>query len=185
MDSNFTNQNLQPSPETVWTSNPHLKTLLLVLIFLFLLSGIGLTVLKVIGQNYREQIYSDAVVNLPIHKITKDVFDGRLQVDVPKSGAVVSQTFITSGKAQDWFEGNINIKVYDDDGHQLYEGNTIATDNYGKPGPFTSQINLNSTSTAATGVIYFDDYSAKDGKLVYEKAIKIKFAVYDPNLLSK
>jgi hypothetical protein len=40
-----------------WTRNPNLKTLLLVLIFVFLISGIGLAIFTAWSNNYRQQAY--------------------------------------------------------------------------------------------------------------------------------
>jgi len=77
--------------------------------------------------------------------------DGRLQVDSPKEGDTVGQTFNVSGYAQGWFEGSIAIKVLDDNSKLLYQGNTIAGDNYGHPAPFNTSIVLTATSTTLTG----------------------------------
>jgi hypothetical protein len=59
--------NLQPQPNmppTIWETNPHLKKLLLVLIFVFLFSGIGLTVFAVWSNQYREQAYEQTQAEL-------------------------------------------------------------------------------------------------------------------------
>jgi len=56
---------------------------------------------------------------LPKPKAPTVLADGRLQVDSPKEGDTVGQTFTVSGFAQGWFEGNIAIKVFDGNS-QLY-----------------------------------------------------------------
>ena len=54
---------MQPKP-TLWEANPNLKALLLVLIFVFLLSGIGLTVFTVWSNRYRQQVYDETQATL-------------------------------------------------------------------------------------------------------------------------
>ena len=102
--------------------------------------------------------------------------DGRLRVDSPKVGDTVGQSFGVSGYAQNWFEGNIAIKVYDDNNRLLYQGIAIASDNYDHPAPFSSVVTLSATPTATNGHLEFNDYSAKDGSLIYQKVVNIKFS---------
>lgn len=101
--------------------------------------------------------------------------DGRLRVDSPKEGDVLDKTFTVIGFAQDWFEGNISIEVFDGSQNSLFKGNATAADNYGKPGAFKQEIILSSMPKTEVGRIEFNDYSAKDGSLVYQKLLAIKF----------
>lgn len=57
--------------QNIWEANPKLKVLLLVLIFVFLASGIALVVLSQIGQNYRQKLYEQTENSLPKHKETQ------------------------------------------------------------------------------------------------------------------
>lgn len=54
---------LQPKPN-IWEQNPRLKNLLLVLIFVFLCSGIGLTLFSVWSNKYRQQAYEETQATL-------------------------------------------------------------------------------------------------------------------------
>lgn len=186
MDNNLPQNNFpisnQPTQKpSVWVSNPNLKLLLGILIFVFLACGIGLAVFAQWSSQYRQQVYEQTKAGLPVHqeKVTTlaptVLADGRLQVDSPKEGDAIGQTFTVSGYAQDWFEGNIAIKVFDASNTPLFIGSTIAGDNYGHPAPFNSSIILTATSTTPAGKIEFNDYSAKDGSLVYQKVVNIKF----------
>jgi hypothetical protein len=121
-----------------------------------------------------------AVVQAPLNQATSTpitLADGRLQIDTPTTGNPVGQTFTVSGYAQNWFEGNISVKVFDANGNKLYQGNAIAGDNYEHPAPFNSFITLTATPATPTGKIEFDDYSAKDGSLVYQKSVMINFKI--------
>lgn len=51
-----------------WDQNNKLKPLLLVLIFVFLISGIFLVALTVWQSNYRQKVYEETKANLPVHK---------------------------------------------------------------------------------------------------------------------
>jgi Immunoglobulin-like domain of bacterial spore germination len=148
------------------------------IVFLFA-SGAGLLVYKQYDTYYQEKIATDleAGANLPVAKISAPTVlaDGRLRVDSPKEGSTVGQTFTVSGYAQGWFEGNVVIKVFDGKNQLLYQGNAIAGDNYDHPAPFSKSIVLTAISTTPTGKIEFNDYSAKDGSLVYQKVVNIKF----------
>jgi hypothetical protein len=182
MDNNTLQDNQLIEKSSIWTSNPHLRMLLVVLIFVFLGCGIFLVALMQIQNQYRQKLYDDTQAALPKHQATMAssaptvLADGRLQVDSPKDGDVIGNTFSVSGYAQGWFEGTISIKVFDASNTPLYTGNTIAGDNYDRPAPFSSEITLSATSTTLTGRIEFNDYSAKDGSLVYQKVVHIKFA---------
>jgi len=156
------------------------STFFCLIVFLFA-SGAGLLVYKQYDTYFQQKAAIDleaASVVAPISKSSVPIVlaDGRLQVDSPKEGGTVDQTFTVSGYAQGWFEGNIVIKVFDNNNQLLYQGNAIAGDNYGHPAPFSSAITLSATSTTPTGRIEFNDYSAKDGSLVYQKVVNIKFA---------
>jgi len=149
-------------------------------------AGAGLLVYKQYLNYYEEKTANDLEVatNLPVQKPSAPTVlaDGRLQVNVPKDGDTVGQTFTISGFAQGWFEGNISIKVFDASNTPLYTGNAIAGDNYTHPAPFSSAITLSATSTTPTGRIEFNDYSAKDGSLVYQKVVYVKFANYEASI---
>ncbi len=60
-------EDLKPQPD-IWESNPKLKSLLLVLIAVFLISGIGLAVFAQVQNNYRQKVYEDTVNGLPKHQ---------------------------------------------------------------------------------------------------------------------
>lgn len=176
MENIYQTKPKQPA-KTIWASNPHLKTLLLVLIFVFLFSGIGLVVFAQWSNSFRQQVYEQTQAGLPKHQTAQIILsDGRLRVDSPKDGDTVGQTFTVSGYAQNWFEGTITIKVFDASGTPLYSGSAIAGDNYSHPAPFQSSVTLTTSPKTADGKIEFDDYSAKDGSLVYQKIVKIKFS---------
>jgi hypothetical protein len=146
----------------------------------FFAAGAGLLVYKQYLNYYEEKTANDLdeAVNLSVQKPSAPTVlaDGRLQVDSPKEESTVGQTFTISGYAQGWFEGNIAIKVFDASNTPLYIGNAIAGDNYTRPAPFSSTITLSATSTTPTGRIELNDYSAKDGSLVYQKVVNIKFS---------
>ena len=54
-------------PSTFWEDNPKLRSLLLVLIAIFLLSGLVLVVLSQMQQSYRNKIYLETEQSLPKH----------------------------------------------------------------------------------------------------------------------
>lgn len=56
------------SKPNFWDQNNKLKPLLLVLIFVFLISGIFLVALTVWQHNYRQKIYEETKAGLPVHK---------------------------------------------------------------------------------------------------------------------
>ncbi|HYV33401.1 MAG TPA: hypothetical protein VE973_00945 [Candidatus Limnocylindria bacterium] len=63
-------ENLPPQPPlTIWETNPKLKSLLVVLIVILLISGIGLQVFSIWSQNYKQKVYEETVNGLPKHKI--------------------------------------------------------------------------------------------------------------------
>lgn len=103
-------------------------------------------------------------------------FDGRLRIDSPKAGDTVGNTFTVSGYAQNWFEGNIPIKVYDSSNSVLFSGNTTVPNNYDSSQAFSIIITLEKPAATDNGKIVFSDYSEKDGKLVYRKEVNIKFS---------
>ncbi len=152
------------------------------IVFLFA-SGAGLLIYKQCHDYYIDKAETDLLeaAALPIRQVSQKtsaptvLADGRLQVGIPKAGDMVGQTFTVSGYAQGWFEGNIAIKVFDNSNQLLYQGNAIAGDNYGHPAPFKISVTLAATPTTPTGKIEFNDYSAKDGSLVYQKVVHIKF----------
>ena len=69
--------NLQPQPNmpksTLWEANPKLKGLLLVLIFVFLFSGMGLVVFAQWQSSYRQKIYEETQAGLPRHQVLHNV----------------------------------------------------------------------------------------------------------------
>lgn len=60
-------ENLEPKPN-MWETNPRLKMLSLVFIFVFLFSGIGLVIFSVWSNQYRQQIYNETEQSLPKHE---------------------------------------------------------------------------------------------------------------------
>ncbi len=166
-------------------TNRQQSTFFFLIVFLFA-CGAGLLIYKQYDSYYQEKAAIDleASASFPerlvkqMTSVPTVLADGRLQVDSPKEGDTVGQTFTVSGYAQDWFEGNIDVKIFDAKNVLLYEGEAIASDNYGHPAPFTSSIILTATSTTPDGKIELNDYSAKDGSLVYQKVVNIKFADY-------
>ena len=58
---------IQPKPD-IWESNPKLKSLLLLLIVVFLLCGIGLAVFAQVQNNYRQKVYEETKAGLPKHQ---------------------------------------------------------------------------------------------------------------------
>jgi Immunoglobulin-like domain of bacterial spore germination len=149
------------------------------LIVFFFTCGAGLLIYRGYNLFYQESaVMNIEAADLAVQKVPAPAVlaDGRLQVDSPKKGATVGRAFTVSGFAQDWFEGNITIKVFDNSGQLLYQGNAIAEDNYGHPAPFKTSVTLIATPATPTGRIEFNDYSAKDGSLAYQKTINIKFA---------
>jgi hypothetical protein len=170
----------------IFMTNRQQSTFFFLIVFLFA-CGAGLLIYKQYDSYYQEKAAIDleASASFPERLVKQKtsaptvLADGRLQVDSPKEGDTVGQTFTVSGYAQDWFEGNIAIKVFDDSNQLLYQDNAIAGDNYGHPAPFTASVTLAATSTTPSGRIEFNDYSAKDGSLVYQKVVKIRFAGYD------
>jgi len=64
--------NLEPKPN-MWETNPRLKMLSLVFIFVFLFSGIGLVIFSVWSNQYRQQIYNETEQSLPKHEASKSV----------------------------------------------------------------------------------------------------------------
>lgn len=61
-------ENFKPQP-TIWVANPKLKMLLVVLIVVFLASGIGLVVFAQWSMAYRQQIYEQTQAGLPVHQV--------------------------------------------------------------------------------------------------------------------
>ncbi len=59
----------QPTRQSVWETNPNLKILLLVLIVVFLFSGIGLVVFSQVQSNNREKVYEETQAGLPKHEV--------------------------------------------------------------------------------------------------------------------
>lgn len=55
---------IQPKSD-IWQNNPKLKGLLLVLIFVFLFSGIALVIFSVWSNQYRQKIYEETESLLP------------------------------------------------------------------------------------------------------------------------
>ncbi|MDR3642226.1 MAG: Gmad2 immunoglobulin-like domain-containing protein [Candidatus Doudnabacteria bacterium] len=156
------------------------------LIVFFFACGAGLLIYKNYNDYFQQKTEIDleaasiAVVK-PKPKTPAVLADGRLEVDQPKEGDTLGNSFTVSGYAQDWFEGTIVIKVYDAGSTLLYSGNTITSgDNYGHPAPFNASITLTATSTTPTGHMEFNDYSAKDGSLTYQKKININYSAFIP-----
>ncbi|HVY67721.1 MAG TPA: Gmad2 immunoglobulin-like domain-containing protein, partial [Patescibacteria group bacterium] len=167
---------LPQEAQTVWTKNPRLKTLLGILVFVFIFCGLGLAVFARLQAQYRQRLGEEIKKTLPQHQAAPA--DGRLQVNQPQAGAVVGQAFSVSGVAEGWFEGAIAIKVFDSNNVLLYSGNATAEDNYNRPAPFEAAISLTAAATAPAGWLEFDDYSAKDGSLAYQKKVEISFSDY-------
>ncbi len=139
--------------------------------------AIALIAVAAIGGYFAWQKYSEMqpVPNPQAQKASLENFDGRLRIYSPKEGSVLGSLFDITGYAQDWFEGNVPVKVEDSASNILYNGSITVPDNYGKPQGFSFRVVLNKSPTTAEGKIVFNDYSAKDGKLLYQKEISIKF----------
>lgn len=106
-------------------------------------------------------------------------FNGRLEINTPKDGDVLSPTFAITGKAQGWFEGTIPVSVYDTTGQQLYKGSfTLGADNTTQPVNFAQSITLTGQPASQNGAVIFDDYSAKDGSVTYSQSVSIQFKNY-------
>ncbi len=68
MDNNFPQMNPIQEKPSIFLTNPKLKTLLVVLIFVFLFSGFGLLAFSQVQNNYRQKIYEETVAGLPKHE---------------------------------------------------------------------------------------------------------------------
>lgn len=73
MENNQTQPNIPPHHEpfrkaSIWIMNPHLKTLLLFLIFALLASGAFLVVMQYKQNEYRQKIYEETEKALPKHE---------------------------------------------------------------------------------------------------------------------
>jgi len=102
--------------------------------------------------------------------------DGRLNILSPREGDVVGVKFNLEGYAQGWFEGNVPVKVVDALDNVLYNAPfTLAADNYGTPAQFSAVVALTKRPVAGVGRILITDYSAKDGSVVYQKVVNIRF----------
>jgi hypothetical protein len=155
------------------------KFILILLALLFASSGV-LIVLRQVNIYYRSRLYTatenGVIKHNPSSKPATIILpDGRLLVEKPQPGEALGKTFTISGYAQNWFEGNISIRIKDAKNNILYQGTTIASDNYDHPAPFQTSITLTKTPTTNTGTIEFNDYSAKDGELVYQKKVDVTF----------
>lgn len=117
--------------------------------------------------------------NKPITRTVLPYFE-RMQVITPTSNEFINNTFVVSGYAWGWFEGNIPIRVYDYNNALLYDGYITASDNYSAPSYFSKTISLSKNPTTDGGTIEFNDYSAKDGRLVYQKIVPVQFAFSQP-----
>ena len=157
-------------------SNRQQSVFFCLIVFLFA-CGAGLLVYKNYNDYYQQkaEIDLETAATPPPNAPPTTLADGRLRVDKPKQGDTVGQTFPISGYAQGWFEGSIVIKIFDENSQLLYSGNAIASDNYTHPAPFQTSVTLASSPTTAAGKIEFNDYSAKDGNLTYQKIVNVKF----------
>lgn len=89
------NQLPQSTVPTIWETNPKLKTLLLVLIFVFLFSGIGLTAFSVWGNNYRQKVYEETKAGLPVHT-TNNIKDLNNNISSPDKSMFATGTTIST-----------------------------------------------------------------------------------------
>jgi|GEM_PF-6764653 len=85
-------------PPTIWQANPKLKSLLLVLIFVFLISGIGLAVFSFMQNRYRQQLYAETQAGLPKHEPVQ-------------SATQLLQDFTISGSQTNGWKVYANAKV--------------------------------------------------------------------------
>ncbi len=114
MDTNFPqNQSGQPSGKpTVWEANPRLKTLLLVLIFVFLASGFFLIILMQAQNQYRQKIYTDtqnALLKIRSQQASLKSFSGRavpVQFQYPAELAVTEASSSVTVNHQVPFENH-------------------------------------------------------------------------------
>ncbi|MDE2312457.1 MAG: hypothetical protein KGJ93_05240 [Patescibacteria group bacterium] len=72
-----------PEKPSVWATNSHLKTLLLVLIFVFLGSGIFLAVLIQVQNQYRQNLYVQTQNSLPRHQAPVQALKSFVGREVP------------------------------------------------------------------------------------------------------
>ncbi len=73
---NFSQNNSQPTgfeniPQDLFTKNPRLKNLLLILMAALLFSGIGLAVFSYQQSIYRQKLYYETEGGLPVHRVNK------------------------------------------------------------------------------------------------------------------
>lgn len=77
MDNNIPHNNIPPIDKpSIWETNPKLKTLLQILIGVFLASGIGLAIWSQVQSNYRQGLYEKTEAELPKHQV-KPIDDTR------------------------------------------------------------------------------------------------------------
>ena len=66
---------------TIWEQNPKLKMLLLILIGVFLLSGIGLVIFQQWSTSYRQKVYEETQSGLPTHQVKSATTTSESQTD--------------------------------------------------------------------------------------------------------
>ncbi len=103
------------------------------------------------------------------------IADGRLQIVSPQENQILGTSFVISGYGQGWFEGTIPFVVRDSNNVFLGGGSFIAPDNDLHPAKFAYVVTLSHLPSSADGTVTFTDSSAKDGSVVYQKIVHVRF----------
>lgn len=119
---------------------------------------------------------SNVAASANLDMVKKSPLFERLAILSPKPGDSVDKSFHITGYGQDFFEGAVSIKVFDDEDNLLLSDTLTLQDNYGKPAAFDTIIVLENTPKTVYGRIVFYEHSAKDGSIRYQTTRTIKFS---------
>ncbi|HEX8866070.1 MAG TPA: Gmad2 immunoglobulin-like domain-containing protein [Lentzea sp.] len=95
----------------------------------------------------------------------------RIQVDAPKSGAVIRSPMPVSGRAHT-FEGNVTVRVIADPAAEIGRGSV--TGGGDEMRPFSGQIAFG-RQNGGPGWVLFQELSAANGDVVHTTAVRIEF----------